>query len=206
MSDLPAPKRPKPGPKKNFSPGMQRMNWIFKCQKAAQELHKKGRISDPDLAERVAQGWDPDIELMVMTLKPDLPDTIKAAILLKMHQDKTISATDRARLEAGFDGPAQIAITIAAYAAGPQARTEIEPPHPPRVGIPALDVVAGDREVPLHRSTPPTPEVKAPKYASYEVVDGVAEPITSDSKPTATADETIDSFGTTVRIRETSNG
>ena len=80
------------------------------------------------------------------------------------------------------------------------------PGHVDGVAMRPLDVVAGDREVPLHRSTPPTPEVKAPKYASYEVVDGVAEPITSDSKPTATADETIDSFGTTVRIRETSNG
>jgi hypothetical protein len=53
MSDLPAkPKRPKPGPKKNFSPNSQRMNTIQKCQKALRDLVRKGFITDPDAASR----------------------------------------------------------------------------------------------------------------------------------------------------------
>jgi hypothetical protein len=206
MSELPAKKKkPRPGPKKNFSPDMQKFNTVQKCQKALRDLVKKGYITDPEAALRYEQGWDPAVEMAVMSVEPDTPKPLKGYLLGKLNDSLHISATDRARLEAGDLGGATIHISIAGYAAGPE-RVAIEPPTPRQVGVPSLDVVAADRELPLHRNSAPTPEPAVEKYQAFDVIDGVAQPITIDRNPAATADETIDSFGTTVRIRGTGNG
>jgi len=97
-----------------------------------------------------------------------------------------------------------IIVRIENYAASRPTELASAVKPPPKVGIPALDAIASDREVSLHRNSPPTPEPKVPKYEAFSVVDGVAQPVTSGGNPAA--DETIDSFGTTVRIRGTSNG
>jgi hypothetical protein len=180
MTDLPTkPKRPKPGPKRNFSSEQARMNAINSYRKALRALVKTGGVSDPALATRIEQGWHPGTELAVMSIRPDLPDAIKTIILKTLLEHSFISETDQARLDAGFDGPAHISITIDSYAAGPQ-RTAIEPPRTD------FDVIASDREVLAHRNSPATPEPAVEKYQTFDVVDGVAKPVTSESNPPAT--------------------
>jgi hypothetical protein len=197
-------KKPRPGPKKNFSPDMQKFNTVQKCQKALRDLVKKGYITDPEAALRYEQGWDPAVEMAVMSVEPDTPKPLKGYLLGKLNDSLHISATDRARLEAGDLGGATIHISIAGYAAGPE-RIAIEPPTPQRVGIPALDLIKADPEVARHRGTPITPEPTGPRYAEYRVENGVAvaEEVVV---VTATPDETIETFGATVRIKGVSNG
>ena len=198
----PKPKKPKPGPRRNFSPDMQRMNTIQKCQKALRDLVKKGYITDPEAALRYEQGWDPAVEMAVMSIEPDTPKPLKGYLLGKLNDSLHISATDRARLDAGDIGGATIHISIEGYAAGPQ-RAAIEPPTQ-RVGIPALDVVAADREVPLHRGSAPTPDMKAPRYAEYRIENGeaVAEEVVV-TPLAASNDETVinDGYGHSYKIK-----
>jgi hypothetical protein len=137
-----------------------------------------------------------------MSIRPDLPDAIKTIILKTLLEHSFVSETDQARLEAGFDGPAHISISIEQYAAGPGHRTAVEPP--PKVGIPVLDAIASDRKVSSHRNSPPAPELALEKYQAFDVVDGVAKPATIDGNRTATSDEPvviIDSVGNTYTVK-----
>ena len=93
-----------------------------------------------------------------------------------------IDKATQAKIDAGIsDG--QITIHIEPYAQSRPVPAIEAPRQVLPLRQPQVDVVANDKEVPLHRNTPPTPEPKVEKYAQFEVVDGVAQPIvTSESK------------------------
>lgn len=157
-------KRPKPGPKKNFSPETARMNNIHACQKALRELVKSGGISDPDVAARIEQGWNPAVELAVLSVKPDLPDPVRTVVLKILLENVSISATDRARLEAGESAPTAINITIASWAASHGGPKAIEPAPV------AIDYVKTDTAAQAHRGAPPAPDVpEQPAYQEMEM-------------------------------------
>ena len=164
-------KRPRPGPKRNFSPETARMNNIHACQKALRELVKSGGISDPEIAARIEAGWNPAVELAVLSVKPDLPDPVRTVVLKILLENVSISATDRARLEAGESAPTAINITIASWAAshgGPKA-VEVKP----AVAIDynstdSIDYTQADRPH-MHRTSPPTEAPEQPAYQEMEM-------------------------------------
>jgi len=128
---------------------------------------------------RIEAGWHPGIELAVMSVRPDLPDAIKTVILKVLLENTVVSATDKARLEAGESAPTAIKITIASWAAshgGPKA-VETKPAIKPAV---AIDHVATDSDVHAHRGTPPQPYPTEPKYQEYDLFrdgGGVERPV-----------------------------
>jgi hypothetical protein len=155
----------------------------------------------PDVKNRVLEGYNPLLELAAMSLTA--PGESQRIIAAKIVSEFTFVPLAHSAEPVSANA---ITIHIEPYAQG-RLVSAMEPPAPHRVGIPAIDVVGADRELPLHRNSAPTPEPAVAKYAEFEVINGDARPVvTSESKNAATADETIDSFGTTVRIRGTSNG
>ena len=207
MNELVKRPRPRPGPKKNFSPDSARMNIINACRKALTDLVKRGGVSDPELARRIEAGWNPAVELAVMSVQPDLPTPVKTIILKILLENGVVSATDQARLDAGMDGPSQITIHIEGFAQGrsPEALAAIEPPRV-KTGMPALDVIASDKEVVEHRNSKPTAAPVEPQYRRHHVegeevvpdADG-AIPHPVEVEPADT--EIIDSYGTSYRIK-----
>ena len=208
MNELVKRPRPRPGPKKNFSPDSARMNIINACRKALTDLVKRGGVSDPELARRIEAGWNPAVELAVMSVQPDLPTPVKTIILKVLLENGVVSATDQARLDAGMDGPSQITIHIEGFAQGrsAEALAAIEPPRV-KTGMPALDVIASDRELTAHRgNSVPTPAPQAPQYQRFhlegeEVVpdpDG-ALPRPVEAEPVET--EVVDGYGVQYRIK-----
>jgi hypothetical protein len=107
-----------------------------------------------------------------------------------------------ARIEANMDGPSHISISIAGYAAGPLAPAAIGTPR--KINIPALDVVANDREAPLHKDSVATPESDRSTYQEYDVNDGTA--VAREDEPTGSkpaTDEPVvitDGVGNSYRI------
>lgn len=193
-------KRPRPGPKRNFSPEVAQLNNIHACQRALKELVRTGGISDFDVIARINAGWNPAVELAVLSVKPDLPDPVRTVVLKILLENVSISATDRARLEAGESSPTAINITIASWAASHGGTKAIEP------AAVAIDYVASDAAAQAHRGAPPQPEPTEPAYREYQMeADGggvlrpapIAEPAKPGWKPkryiynsdTATYDE-----------------
>ena len=155
-------KRPKPGPKRNFKPEVAQLTNIHACQKALRELVKSGGISDPDPIARIEAGWNPAVELAVLSVKPDLPDPVRTVVLKILLENVSISATDRARLEAGVDSPTQINISIASWAAGAQPKAvDVKP----ALDVPAIDYVATDSASQAYRGAPPPPH--APEQVPF---------------------------------------
>jgi hypothetical protein len=163
------------------------MNQIHSYQKALRELVKTGGVTDPDLAARIEAGWHPGIELAVMSVRPDLPDAIKTVILKVLLENTVVSATDKARLDAGVDSPTQINISIAGWAAGQREPSAVE--VKPAAAL--LDYTQADRPQ-MHRTSPPQPGPTEPRYQEYDMVKdagGVERPVAvevpqSDFKPT----------------------
>jgi hypothetical protein len=147
----------------------------------------------PDVKHRVLEGYNPLLELAVMSVTA--PGESQRIIAAKIVSEFTFVPLAHSAEPVSANA---ISITIESYAQSrPALAVEARP---------AIDVVQTDPEVQLHRSTPATPDVKAPRYAEYRIEHGeaVKEEIVTPSA--ATNEETIDSFGTTVRIRGTSNG
>jgi len=84
-----------------------------------------------------------------MSVEPDTPKPLKGYLLGKLNDSLHISATDRARLDAGDVGGATIHIPIEGWAAGN--------PTPAIEARPAIDVIRTDSMVAMHRNSPTTP-------------------------------------------------
>ena len=110
-----------------------------------------------------------------------------------------IDKATQAKIDAGItDG--HITVHIESYAQSRPAPA-IEQATPREVG--AIDVVASDKELPAHRSTPVTPDVNIPRYAEYRVQNGeaIAEVV---EPPSVTTDEPVvitDTAGNTFTVK-----
>jgi hypothetical protein len=104
-----------------------------------------------------------------------------------------IDKATQAKIDAGIsDG--HITVHIESYA---QTR-----PVPAIEAKPVIDIVAKGKELLLHRNSAPSPEVKIEKYQAFDVVNGVAEPVTA--APVVTNDEPVvitDSAGNTYTVK-----
>jgi hypothetical protein len=141
--------------------------------------------------------WHPARPLVRLIEDPACPQAIKVLCIKELMPHVAIDLATQARIDANMDGPAHITVHIESYAAGSQsAAAALEPPR--RVDIPALDVVASDPEVVMHRNSPVTPDVNVPKYREYRVENGEAveegvvtpEPLTDDVVVTDTIGNT----------------
>jgi hypothetical protein len=142
----------------------------------------------PDIKHRVLEGYNPLLELAAMSLTaPGESQRIIAAKIVSefvyvplAHSAEPVSAN-------------AISIHIEPYARGDVAA--IEPPRP------AVDVVAADRDVPLHRSSPATPAPTEPQYAEFEVIDGAAVAVEPTPDASATEETVIeDGYGNSYRL------
>jgi hypothetical protein len=138
---------------------------------------------------------------------PACPQAIKVLCIKELMPHVAIDLATQARIDANMDGPAHITVHIEPYAQG--KLTAIEPPRPAietpvmrKVGIPALDVVATDPEVVVHRNSPVRPDVNVPKYESYEVIGGTPERVVVASPISSTDDLTVitDTAGNTFTV------
>ena len=149
----------------------------------------------PDVKHRILEGYNPLLELAVMSVTaPGESQRIIAAKIVSeftfvplAHSSEPITAN-------------AITIHIEPYA---QSR-----PVPAIEAKPAIDVVASDPEVELHRNSPFTPAPKQlPKYQEYGVPDGTT--VANEDEPPALEPATgepvviTDGVGNSYRITRT---
>jgi len=158
----------------------------------------------PDVKSRVLEDYNPLVELAIAGLTS--PGDSQRIIA-----NKIVAEFCFVPLAHAAEPPSEsraITIHIENYATGrsAQAPAAIEPPRV-KTGMPALDVIASDREVTAHRgNSAPTPAPQMPQYQKFHVegeevvpdADG-AIPRPVQVEPVDT--EIIDSYGQQYRIK-----
>jgi hypothetical protein len=148
------------------------------CKAELRRMHKTGEYAeDPEF-------WHPAARLARLA-ETTVNESLRLIALKTLLEFVEMPKAAQARLEAGSDGPAQITITVAAWAAGTQPRA-IEHHRP-------VDYVQGDPGVQAHRGAPPpAPAPEPAPFVEYDMVrdgGGVERPVAvevpqSDFKPT----------------------
>lgn len=120
--------KPKPRPR-TVKPGSEeaQVSLVKRLDRALREYERDGHVSDPELAKRIRAGWNPGIEMAIMTMKPDINDGIKS-LLLKALLDAEMRAAEIAARS--FQGDTSISISIAPWAQGPSFKPALPAPAP----------------------------------------------------------------------------
>ena len=151
-----AKKKPRPRTVKPDSEEGQ-ISLVKRLDRALREYERNGRVADPELAARIRAGWNPGIEMAIMTMRPDINDVVKS-VLLKALLDAEIRAAEISARS--FQGDTSIQVLIAPWAAGPGGA--------PRLAAPARTVeaeVVRDAEEVAHSGMNSSP---APVLSEHE--------------------------------------
>ena len=101
--------------------GAATSDWFVRCQRAMRELERTGFIEDAALRRRISQGWDPAVEIAIMSTRPDLPEFLEFACLkiLVERQQRSAEMLSKSR----ESGDVKITIVVPQWASGKPAPT-----------------------------------------------------------------------------------
>jgi hypothetical protein len=107
--------------------GAATSDWFVRCQRAMRELERTGFIEDAALRKRIREGWDPAVEIAVMSTRPDLPEMLEFACLkvLAERQQRTAELLTKGR----EPGDVKITIVVPEWASGKPSALPA-PKHP----------------------------------------------------------------------------